>query len=156
ELPALRFDPVDQLVRLLRALLVFDPDVKVFRVLAHDDQIDVLEARAHAWIGLAGAHLRVQVEALPERDVDGAKAAPDRCRNRAFQPDPRLAARIQHLVGQRVAAVLVHHVGAGLADVPVEVDAGRLEDSAGRLSQLGAGAVAGDERYAMGHGGAWY
>ena len=67
-----------------RALLVLDAGVEVFGVLADDDQVDVLEARAHAGIRLAGAHLRVEVEALAQGDVDGAEAAADRRRDRAL------------------------------------------------------------------------
>ena len=73
-----------------------------------------------------------------------------------FSATPCLADDVERLLGQRIAAVLVHHVGAGLADVPVELDAGRLEDAARRLGQLGSGAVTGDQRHSMGHGGAWY
>ena len=58
---------------------------------------------------------------------------------------PFCADRLEHVLGQRVAVVLVHHVRAGVLDVPVELDAGRLEHAAGRLGQLGAGAVAGDQ-----------
>ncbi len=57
---------------------------------------------------------------------------------------------------QRVAAVPVHDVGAGLLHVPVELDAGRLEDPARRLGQLGAGSVAGNENYAVSHGAGIY
>ena len=57
---------------------------------------------------------------------------------------------------QRIAAVPVHHVGAGLLHVPVELDAGRLEDAACRLGELGPGAVAGDEDYAVRHGAGIY
>jgi hypothetical protein len=49
--------------------------------------------------------------------------------------------------------VLLHHVGAGLAHVPVELDARRLEYPARGLGQLGAGAVTGNEDDAVGHGG---
>ena len=38
------------------------------------------------------------------------------------------------------------------AHVPLEVDARRLEDAAGRLGELRPGPVAGDEGDAMGHG----
>ena len=152
ELPALRFDPVDQLLGVGRALLVLDPGVEVLGVLADDDQVDVVEARAHALVGLARPHLRVEVETLAEADVDRAEAAADRRRDRALERRAVLADRVEHLVGQRVAAVLLHHVGAGLLDVPLELDAGRLEHAAGRLGQLRARAVARDQGYAMGHG----
>ena len=44
------------------------------------------------------------------------------------------------------------HVDARLPDVPVERDAGRLEDAARRLGELRPGPVAGNEGDAMGHG----
>ena len=53
-------------------------------------------------------------------------------------------------VGQRRAGGL-HHVDARFAHVPVERDARRFEHPARRLGQLGAGAVAGDERHAVRH-----
>src|SRR5205823_2192778 len=77
ELPAVRLDPADQLLGLGRALLVLDPGVEVLRVLADDDQVDVLEPRAYARIRLAGPHLPVHVELLAKRHVDGPEAAPD-------------------------------------------------------------------------------
>ena len=48
ERAALRLDPGDQLLGLGGALLVLDPRVEVLGVLAHDDEIDVLEPRADA------------------------------------------------------------------------------------------------------------
>ena len=53
--------------------------------------------------------------------------------------------------GSGVPAVL-HDVDPGLADVPVERDARRLEDAAGRLGELRPGPVAGNEGDSMGHG----
>ena len=49
-------------------------------------------------------------------------------------------------------AVLVDEVGAGLGDLPGDVDAGRLDDAAHRGRELGADAVAGDECHGvLGH-----
>ena len=62
-----------------------------------------------------------------------------------FSADAVVADRIEDVVRKRVAAVLVHHVRARVADVPIEGDAGRLEHAAGGLRQLWAGAVAGDQ-----------
>src|SRR5205823_14931630 len=93
ELPALGLDPVDELLDVVGALLVLDAGVEVLGVLAHDDQIDVVEARAHAWIALARPDLRVHVELPAKRDVDRAKAAADGCRDRALQRDSTLADR---------------------------------------------------------------
>ena len=153
ELAALRLDPGDQLLRVRRALLVLDAGVEVLGVLAHDDQVDVLEAAAHARVALARPDLRVHVELVAESDVDRAEADADRSRDRPLQRDARLADRVEHLVGKRVAAVLLHHVGARVADVPVELDAGRLEHAPRRLRQLGTGAVPGDQNDSVCHGG---
>ena len=67
ERAALRLDPADQLLGVRRALLVLDAGVEVLGVLADDDQVDVVEARAHAGVALARAHLAVEVELLAER-----------------------------------------------------------------------------------------
>ena len=152
ELAALRLDPGDQLPHLLRSLLVLDPGVEVLGVLPDDDQVDVLEARAHAGIGLARADLGIEVEALAQPDVDGAEAAADGRRDRPLQRDASLADRVEDVRRQRIAAVLLHHVRAGLAHVPVELGAGRLENATRRLGQLRARAVAGDENDPVHHG----
>ena len=87
QLAAVLLDPVDQLVGVRRALLELDAGVEVLGVLADDDQVDVVEARAHASIGLARPHLRVEVERLAQADVDRAEAAADRRRDRALERD---------------------------------------------------------------------
>ena len=148
----MRLDPADQLLGLFRALLVLDPGVEVFGVLADDDQVDFVETRSHARIGLARADLPVEVEALAEGDVHGPEADSDRCRDRPLEGNAGLANRVEDLVGQRIAAVFVHDVRACLSNVPVEVDARRLEDAAGGLRQLGAGSVAWDQNHLVGHG----
>ena len=116
-----------------------------------DDQVDVRVARAHAGVALAGADLAVEVERLAQADVDRAEAAADGGRDRPLQRGPVLPDRLEHVLGQRVAVVLLHHVGARVLDVPVELDAGRLEHAARRLGELGAGPVAGDQCHAMRH-----
>ena len=153
---ALRLDPADQLLGIRAALLVLDAGVQILGVLAHDDQVDVLEARADARIALDRAHLRVHVELPAQRDVDGAEADADRRRDRPLERHAGLADRVQDLGRERVPAVLLHHVGARLAHFPVEVDAGRLEDAPSRLGQLGPRPVAGDEYDSVGHGGGMY
>ena len=151
---ALGGEEVDQLVGVLGALFELDACVEVLGVLADDDQVDVLVARADARIALAGANLGVEVERRAEADVHAAEAAADRGRDRPLQRGSALPDRLEHVLGQRIAVVLVHHVAAGVLDVPLELDARRLEDPPGRLGQLGAGAVAGDEGHAMRHSAA--
>ena len=156
ELAAVGLDPLDQLLGVGRALLVLDPGVEVLGVLPHEDEVDVVEAGADAGVALARAHLRVEVERLAQADVDRAEAAADRRRDRALERDARLADRVEDVVRQRVAVVGVHHVGARVLDVPVELDAGRLEHAPSRLGELRAGAVAGDEGDPVRHGARRY
>ena len=136
---------------LLGSLLELDSGVEVFRVLADDDQVDVLVPRPDAGVALAGTHLAVEVERLPQRHVDRAEARAHRGRDRPLDGDAVFLDRVEDRVGQRIAAVLVHDVGARLADVPLEDDPRRLEDAPGRVGDLGPGPVTGDERDAVSH-----
>ena len=156
QLAAVRLDPVDQLTGLGLALLVLDARVEVFRVLADDDQVDVVEAGADALVSLAGAHLPVEIEGLAQADVDRAETAADRRGDRALDGDAGAADRFQRPLRARVAAELNHAGGARLLQVPVELDAGRLETPAGGLGQLGAGAVARDQGDFVRHGPGGY
>ena len=148
---ALLAEPVEQLVGVLGALLELDARVEILGVLADHDQVDVRVARADAGIALAGADLAVEVERLAQADVDRAEAAADGGRDRPLQRGSVLPDRLEHVLRQRVAVVLLHHVGARVLDVPVELDPGRLEHAARRLGELGAGPVAGDQCHAMRH-----
>ena len=142
----------DHVLRVVGAGLVLDAGVQVLGVLAHDHEVDVVVARAHARVRLAGAQAGVEAELVAQRDVDRAEAGADRRRDRAFQRDLVRLDRRERLLRQRRAGLL-HHVDARLAHVPVELDAGRLEHPAGRLGQLGAGAVARNQGHAVGHPG---
>ena len=91
---------------------------------------------------------------MAQRNVDRAEARADGRRNRPLEGNPVLADRLERPGRQRIAAVLIHDVRAGLMHVPVEGDARRLEDAPRRLGQLGTRAVARDEGHAVGHGSA--
>ena len=81
----------DDLLGGVRPGLVLDSGVQVLGVLADDDDVDVLVARAHARVRLAGAQACVQLELVAERDVDRAEARADRRRDRALEGDAVLA-----------------------------------------------------------------
>ena len=66
---------------------------------------------------------------------------------------PGVRSRFEDVGRQRVAAVLLHHVRAGFAHVPLELDPGRLENAPRRLCQLRPRAVAGDEDNPVRHRG---
>jgi hypothetical protein len=150
---AVRGDPLGELRRVRGALLVLDPRVQILGRFADDDQVDVLVPRADALVALARPHLAVEVERLAQRDVDRPEAAADRRGDRALEGDAGALDRVENVLGQRVAAVALHHVCARVLDVPLELDAGRLEHSPGRFRQLRPGSIAGDECHLVGHGG---
>ena len=149
---AVALDPLDQLLGLRGALLVLDPRVEVLGVLAHDDEVDVLKARAHSGVGLARPHLPEQVERFAEAHVDRAEADPYRSRDRPLERDPVAPDRLERLLRQRVAAKTLHDRLAGALDIPVERDSGGLEHAARRLGQFRPGSVAWNESHAVGHG----
>jgi len=145
-----RVEPVEELGGLGPAVLELDPGVDVFRGLAHDHDVDVLEAGADTGVRLAGPDLRVEVERDAQTDVDRAEALADRSGDRALERHPVAADRLERLVRQWVAAVPRHHVGTRLLDVPLERDAGGLEDAPRRLGQLRTDSVAGNQGDAVG------
>jgi hypothetical protein len=75
--------------------LVLEAGVQVLRVLAHDDEIDVGEAALDARQVADRPQVRVQVERLPEPDVDAGEALRDRRGDRSFERHPVAADRIQ-------------------------------------------------------------
>ena len=151
----LRLQPAerrDQLLGRLAAGLELDAGVEVFGVLADDDDVHRLVTRAHAGIGLAGPQAGVEVQLVAQRDVHRAEPRADRRRYGSLEGHARVADGRQRLLRQRVAVVRLHDVCARLLHVPLELDAGCLQHAARCLGQLGPGAVAGNEGYAVRHG----
>ena len=149
---ARRFGQFPDLLDRRVALLELDAAVEVLVVLADDDEVDVLVARADARVALGGAEAGVEVEHLAEGDVNGAEAAAAGCGDRPLDGDLVLADRVEDLFGED-GAVLLGGVEAGFAVVPVEVDACGLQDADRRIHDLGADAVAGDDGDAVSHVG---
>src|SRR5829696_6792713 len=125
---------------------------RVLVVLADHHQVDVLVPGADPRVALARPQAGVQVQLLAQGHVDAAEPGADGRGQRPLDRHPVAADGVEHLLGQG-RAVTVDDLGPGLLDVPVELDAGALQDPAGRLRQLWSDPVAGDERDAMGHGG---
>ena len=64
-----------------RSLLPLDAGVNVFGVLAEDDDIHalgMLHRRRHALVILHRTHAAIEIENLPQRDIERANAAADR------------------------------------------------------------------------------
>jgi hypothetical protein len=141
DLDALRRVPADA---------VLDACVQVLRVLADDHQVDVLVARLEPLDRAGRPQVRVQVEGLPEGHVDAPEAFPDRRRDRALDRHAIAPDRLEDVLRQW-RPVALHDGLAGLRDLPVEPDTGRVEHAAGRLRQLRADPVAGDQGHSVGH-----
>ena len=130
------------------ALLELEPRVDVLGVLADDDEVEVVAQVASALVSLDWPHQRVQVEGLAQSNIDAAEAASHRGRDRTFERDLVLADRLQNVVGQG-CAVLGDGSFARLVDVPLELDSRSLENPYCGFADLGADAVARDQRYGV-------
>jgi len=142
-----------QVLGCIGVLLELDAGVQVLGVLAHDHDVGLGEAGAHPGVALAGADAGVEVELLAQEHVDAAKARADRGCGGSLDADAVALDRVQGAVGERRALLGVDVLAGGLL-VPVELHPGRLEHAPGRLDELGAGAVAGDEGHGVRHGAA--
>ena len=127
------------------------PGVEVLGVLADDHEVHVVVARLEALDRAGGRRLAYRPSDLAQGHVDAAEAGADGRRDRALEGDLVAPDRLEHVVRER-RPVLGHDAFAGVLDLPVEGDAGGVEDTAGGLRQLGTDAVAGDEGDSVGHG----
>ena len=137
----------------IAVLLELDAGVQVLGVLADDDDVGLGEAGADPGVALAGADAGVEVELLAQEHVDAAKARAHRGCGGPLDADAVALDRVQRAVGERGALLGVDVLAGGLL-VPVELDPGGLDHAPGRLDELGAGAVAGDEGHGVRHGAA--
>ena len=87
---------------------------------------------------------------LAQGHVDAAEARANRCGDGALDGNLGLGDRIEHMLGQR-RVKLVHDAGAGLLDVPVDLDTGGLDHAAHGLRNLGTDTVAGNQDYIVRH-----
>ena len=96
---------------------VLETRVQIFGVLAHDDEIDVLESRADVRKVRDRPQVRVQIERLAQPDVDAGKPFADRRRDGALQRDFVAADRVDELARKR-SAVLLERDHSGLVPLP--------------------------------------
>src|SRR5690606_35803748 len=146
---------LDDTLHFGRARGPLDARVDVLRVLAEDHHVDVpgpLHRARDVGEPADGTQADVQVELLPERDVEGADALAHRRGERAFDADQVLPVRLDGLVGQPAIEALlglfarVHLVPGDLALALVGLLDGRIQDRAGGTPNVGSRAVALDER----------
>ena len=132
-------DEAAQCLGLLGVHLVLDAGVEVLGVLAHDHEVGLGEAGAHARVGLARPDACVQVELLAQQHVDRAKAGADRRGGRPLDADLRALDRVQRAVGERRTLGGVDVLAGGLL-VPLEL-ARPLASSTRRVASTSSGPV---------------
>ena len=96
-------EELDQLRALRSSLFPLDAGVNVFGILAEDDHVHalgMLHRRGHALVVLHRAHAAIEIENLPQRNVQRANAAADGRGQRAFDRDAKFANRVHGVIGQ--------------------------------------------------------
>lgn len=96
-------DELRELLDLGSALIELDAGVEVLGVLAHDNQVNVAEARAVARLRQAGANAGVQVKMLAQGHVNATETRSDRRGDGALDSNFGLGDCIEHVLGQRRA-----------------------------------------------------
>ena len=130
---------------------VLQAAVEAFGVFADDDQVDVFVARRHAGHRSGRPVVGVELQLLPQLDVDAAEAGAAGRGGGAFERGVGAADRGERLGGQRRCRA------ASSADCPARCashlmsSAGRVDDALRRGGHFRADAVAGDENDAIGH-----
>src|SRR5437867_3931180 len=150
----------DDLLGFRRPLLPLDAGVDVLRVLSENDHVHLvrpLDGRRDALEVLHGTKADVQIEHLPKGHVERAEPFTDGRRERALDGDEEFADDVERLVGEEVgwAVAAIHGLGLlpredlgprDLLPTPVRLLDGRVQHTHGRAPDVGAGAVALDER----------
>ena len=138
-----------------RSRLELDAGVDVLGVFAEDDHVDLfgrLDRRGHALEPAHRAQADVQIEHLPQRDVERTNAAADRRGERPLDRHQVFAAGAHRFVGQPGVVGLIgllagkHFHPVNLAFAAVRLLHGRVEHPYACTPDVAAGAVAFDER----------
>ena len=152
--PEFLLEKGDQLLRLLAPGLVLDAGVDVLGVLAEDDhvhQLGLLDRGGHPGEVADRPDAGVEIELLPEGDVERAESAADRGGERPLDGDEVVADRLEGVVGEPVVELVLGLLaGEDLEPDDLLLAAVRLlhrgiEDPPRRLPDVGAGAVTLDE-----------
>ena len=150
--------PLDELQDLLRlgaAGLVVNAGIDVLRVLAEDDHVHllrVLHGRRNALEVLHRAQAHVEIEHLPQGDIERADAAADRRGQRAFDADQEFLEGLDRVVRQPVVELVlgrlagIHLEPGDLALAAVSLLHRGIEHALAGRPDVRAGAVAADER----------
>jgi hypothetical protein len=118
-------------------------DVQTLEILAHDHEIDIVEAAAGDE-GTCRTQIRVQLEFLAQTHVRGAIAAAGRRLQGSFQCESRAADARDRDRRQRIARALDSLEACHLR-VPFERRAERVENLERGVYDLGSDPIAGDQ-----------
>jgi len=148
-------EEIENLLRFGRARDVFDAGVDVLRVFPEDHHVDLFgmpHGRRHAAKPADRPQADEQVEHLPQRDVQRSDPAADRRRQRTFDADVMSAECLDRFVRQP-GVELLEALLAGKHLFPCDAPLaavrflyGRIEHAHARAPDVGAGAIAFDER----------
>ena len=122
---------------------VLECDVEAFEVLADQHEVDLVVAAREQ--RACGADVRVELELLAQADVDRAETASDRRGQRPLERKAGAANAFERRGGEWVARG-GNRRHAGLLRFPRERRAECFEDALRHGDDLGADAIAGDER----------
>src|SRR5258708_8801931 len=123
--------------------VVLIPDVAPLRILPNEHEVDSLVATAGR-DRRGGPHVRIQIERLAQRHVDGAETFSHRRLERTLQRDAGASDRVEGFVRNGIA--IARNTGhAGILCIPLYVRTGRLENAHGRATDGRTDAVARNE-----------
>ena len=126
--------------------LMLDSRVQVLRILAHHDQIDLVERRMHSGEVHRRPHVGVEVEGAPQMHVDRAPAFRHPRLERPLERDPRAFERFDQRVGHRRAEA-PKRIHPRDLPIPFDTDAGRLDHRQRRAHHFRPDAVARNQRH---------
>ena len=125
--------------------VVLEADVEALEVLAHQHEVDVVVASAGNERARR-AHVGVELELLAQPHVDRPEAAADRRGERSLEREPRAPDAVEQRRRQRIAASLRSPPCRPAGCPSRTARPQRVEDLDDRGGDLGADAVAGNER----------
>src|SRR5687768_12717467 len=107
---------------------VLQTRIQTLRVFTHDDEIEFGVTTRHVRQRPHRAQVSVQIQRLPQPDVDRSESLAYRSRDRTLERDFVSEYRIKQLLRQCLAEFL-ERLRARVMSFPLNLDAGRFDDS---------------------------
>jgi hypothetical protein len=129
---------------------VLQPGIQALGVLAHDDEVNIRIARGDVRQITNRPEVRVQLKLLAQRHVDAGKTAAYGRGDRPLQSHARALDRFDYLFGD-VLAMFLEGIGPHGERFPLELHAGRFQNTHRGPRHFGADAIAGNQSNFMCH-----